>query len=276
MSINRYMNYPSNNTIVVFISIFIISILSRCVTNEDTKNVSSAPIKDKSIAFDIRMTLEHDPEAFTQGLVFNGDKVLESTGRKGSSWISEFDIASSTYSKKVNLDSRYFGEGITLLNGKVYQLTWKSKRGFVYDVNTFEKLDEFSYDFEGWGITHDNKHLIISDGTNMLHYFDTLSLTEMYSNPVLDYNRKVSKLNELEFIEGYIYANQWESDIILKIDTASFAVANKIDLGYIVKEIKRIKPDADVLNGIAYNPKTKDVLITGKLWPRSYLTRLNE
>ena len=161
-----------------------------------------------------------------------------------------------------------------MLNGKIYQLTWKSNTGFIYDAASFDKIGEFNYDFEGWGITADSVHLIISDGTNQLHFFDTLSLTEVYSKSIMDKSQKAAKLNELEFIEGFIYANQWETNLILKIDLNKSEVVNKLDLNYLASNIKKRNPHANVLNGIAYNPKTNTILITGKLWPESYLIRL--
>lgn len=225
--------------------------------------------------YQLRMTLAHDPTAFTQGLVFYKGKLIESTGGD-ESWIAEYEVETGKYKKKATLHQAYFGEGITVINDKLFQLTWKSKVGFVYDVNTFEKIGEFTYDFEGWGITHDDQHLIISDGTEKLHYFDTLKLTEVFTKSIRHNNRKASKLNELEFIEGFIYANQWESDNILKIDPRTSEVVQVFDLGFVVRENKRKNPQADVLNGIAYNQETKDVFITGKLWPHLYVIRFYE
>ena len=232
-------------------------------------------IEEETSPLEFRMTLEHDSEAFTQGLVYYQDKIIESTGGDNS-WIAEYDVISGNYEQKVVLDPMYFGEGITILHNKLYQLTWKSKIGFVYDMPTFEKIGEFTYDFEGWGITHDNQHLIISDGTDKLHYFDTLSLQEVYTRSIKNHNRKTSNLNELEFMDGFLYANQWQTNYVLKIDTATSEVVQELDLGYLAKEIARKNPQADVLNGIAYNPKTRDVFITGKLWARSFIFRLKK
>lgn len=226
-----------------------------------------------SLSYEIRRTLEHDTEAFTQGLVYFEGKLIESTGGNDS-WIAEYDLESGNYDKKLVLDQQYFGEGITVLNNKVYQLTWKSNIGFIYDARTYVKLGEFSYDFEGWGITHDHRHLIISDGTDRLRYFDTLRMTEVLTKSVTNNSRKASKLNELEFIDGFIYANQWESNLILKIDTSTSTVVKEIDLSTLARENKKLNPQADVLNGIAYNPETKEVFITGKLWPRLHVLRL--
>lgn len=242
---------------------------------QESRQATGQRAEGPSMPYEVRMTLEHDPTAFTQGLVYHRDKIIESTGGDNS-WIAEYDVASGKYEKKVELSQNHFGEGITVLNDKLYQLTWQSKTGFVYDVNTFEKLREFSYDFEGWGITHDGRHLIISDGTDRLHYFDTLTLTEDFTKSVTNHHRKTSEINELEFIEGFIYANQWKTNYILKIDTATAEVVQELNLDYVAKEIEKRNPEADVLNGIAYNAKTKDVFITGKLWPRLYVLRLKD
>lgn len=240
----------------------------------NSSHLTDAPV-EAARSYQVRMRLVHDPAAFTQGLVYYGGSLLESTGGDHS-WIAEYEVETATYETRVELSPSYFGEGITVLKDKLYQLTWKNKVGFVYDVNTFEKIGEFAYDFEGWGITHDGRHLIISDGTETLHYFDTASLSEVFTRSVSFNNRKVSKLNELEFIDGFIYANQWDSDAVLKIDTATSEVVKAYDFSFMTRENKRENPQADVLNGIAYNPETKDVFLTGKRWPHLYVIRFTE
>lgn len=256
-------------------SLLLIFFLMMGCGERESRQTSETPVGEQSLPYEVRMTVEHDPNAFTQGLVYHQDKILESTGGD-SSWIAEYDVKTGQYERKVTLNQNYFGEGITVLNDKIYQLTWQNNTGFVYDVNTFEKLREFSYNFEGWGITHDNQHLIISDGTDKLHYFDTLSLKEVFVKSVQNNKRKASRLNELELIEGYIYANQWQTNYILKIDTATAEVVQELNLDYLAREVEKRNPEADVLNGIAYNADTKDVFITGKLWPRLYVIRLKD
>jgi len=253
---------------------FLLCAAIACNNHED-RPVTSNTEESVAMPYEIRRTIEHDQQAFTQGLVYHDNKLFESTGGD-STWIAAYDIEKSSYEKKVTLDKSYFGEGITVLNDKVYQLTWKNKVGFVYDLDTFERIRTFSYDFEGWGITHDNQHLIISDGSDKLHYLDTLSLTEVFTKSITHNSRKVSNLNELEFINGYVFANKWESNLILKIDTSSSAVVKVYDFSHLVSEIKRRNSRADVLNGIAYNPDNEDVYITGKLWPFMYVLRLRE
>lgn len=238
----------------------------------DKKSSETEISKTTPLPYTVRRTLEHDINAFTQGLVFYNNKIVESTGGDNS-WIAEYDLSSGAYEKKVVLDRAYFGEGITVFNDKIYQLTWKSRVGFVYNARTYERIGEFEYDFEGWGITHDNKYLIISDGTDKLHYFDPETLQEVYTRSVKHYSRTASNLNELEFIEGFIYANQWQTNYILKIDTSKHEVVKEIDFGPLAEQAEQINPQADVLNGIAYNSETKDIAITGKLWPRIYFIK---
>lgn len=249
--------------------------MSACGERKGTTSEQPSETAEASPPFEIRKTLEHHPQAFTQGLVFHDNKILESTGGD-QSWIAEYDIATGGYDKKVELADQYFGEGITVLNDKLYQLTWKSRIGFIYNARTYEKTGEFVYDFEGWGITHDGRHLIISDGTDKLHYFDPATMTEAFTRSVKLNNASLSKLNELEMIEGYIYANQWQTNHIVKIDTATHEVVTVLDFSSLAARAAQLNPDSDVFNGIAYNPVTKDVYVTGKLWPLMYVIRLQE
>ena len=219
------------------------------------------------IPYSIIKIFPHDNTAFTQGLVVEQGRLFESTGQSGTSWIAEVDIATGRQDKKILLDKRYFGEGITILNNKIYQLTWQSKKGFIYDAETFEKRGEFEYNHEGWGITHDRKNLIVSDGTDQLYFLDTLSLKPISILKVNDGDSPAEKLNELEFIEGFIYANQWQTNYILKIDPTTGNVIGRLDLSQVAEKIYPGNPRADVLNGVAYEKKSKMLLVTGKLWP---------
>ena len=219
------------------------------------------------ISYTILKIFPHDPKAFTQGLVVADGRLFESTGQNGTSWIAEVDIATGIQNKKVELEKKYFGEGITILNNKIYQLTWQTKIGFVYDLNTFAKNREFTFDHEGWGITHNGVNLIVSDGTNQLRFLDTLSLKQVSVLKVTDGDASAERLNELEFIEGFIYANQWQTNYILKIDPANGNVVGRMDMTELAEKVFPLNPNADVLNGIAYENKSKMILITGKLWP---------
>jgi glutamine cyclotransferase len=246
-------------SVIVFAwSLFLVSCSSKEKKTEDQSDL---------IAYTILKIFPHDSKAFTQGLVVADGRLFESTGQNGTSWIAEVDIATGIQDKKVELEKKYFGEGITILNNRIYQLTWQSKVGFVYDLNTFAKNREFTFDHEGWGITHNGVNLIVSDGTNQLRFLDTLSLKQVSNLKVMDGDAPAERLNELEFIEGFIYANQWQTNFILKIDPATGKVIGRMDMTELAEKVFPLNSNADVLNGIAYEKKSKMILITGKLWP---------
>lgn len=243
----------------------------------DKQNTDEKPAADSlALTYSVVSTLPHNSEAYTQGLIIYNNKVLESTGQKGHSWIAEVNPGSGQHEKKITLDSRYFGEGITVLNDKLYQLTWEERTGFIYDAKTYKKIGEFEYKTPGWGLTHDNKNLIMSDGTDKLYFLDTVKLQVIRTVTVTDPGGvKVKNLNELEFIDGYIFANVYETAMILKIDPATGKVVGRLDLSALANEVKRMYPHTDVLNGIAYDKNSRALLVTGKLWPKSYLIRVN-
>ncbi|MBS1604599.1 MAG: glutaminyl-peptide cyclotransferase, partial [Bacteroidetes bacterium] len=180
--------------------------------------------------------------------------------------------ATGKITPKVTLDrNKYFGEGIVFLNGKVYQLTYTTKVGFIYDAKTFRKLGEFTFPSkEGWGMTTDGAHLIMSDGSSNINYLDPNTFRLVKVLGVTDNNGPVSNINELELIKGYLYANQWQTNYILKIDTASGKVVGKMNLDGLENDARNKYPGAEVLNGIAYDSASGKVYITGKLWPSIY------
>jgi len=235
---------------------------------------SETTVDSLALSFSVLKTLPHDTEAFTEGLTISDNKVLESTGQNGRSWVAEVDPGSGTHNKKVILDNQYFGEGMTVLNNKMYYLTYTTKIGFIYDARSYKQIGEFKYNTQGWGLTHDNRHLIMSDGTDKLYYLDTANLAVSKTLPVTVNGAALKNLNELEFANGFIYANVWETPYIVKIDPATGKVVGRIDLSVLANEIKRIFPDTQELNGIAYDKNSKSFLITGKLWPKSYLIRI--
>lgn len=230
--------------------------------------------EDLSIPYKLKSRWKHDTQAFTQGLLIHEGKLFESTGQR-QSYVGIVDIKTGKADKKVVLDDRYFGEGITILNNKLYQLTWQNKVGFVYDLETFEKIREFNYTTEGWGLTNDGQHLIMSDGTEKLVYLDTVNLKPVKTVRVKNGDAFVTKLNELEYMDGFILANQWETNRILKIDPETGSVVGILDLTPLAQEAKLDYPKADVLNGIAYHPGTKLLIVTGKFWPSAYVLQLN-
>lgn len=231
--------------------------------------------KNDIIPFQLVKAFPHDVTAFTQGLVVENGQLYESTGQTGS-WISEVDIVSGAQKKKVILDDKYFGEGITILNNKIYQLTWQSKIGFVYDLKTYQKLNQFYYSHEGWGITHDGTSLIVSDGTDRLHFLDSATLQQHHEVRVTDQGAPVNNLNELEYVDGFVYANVWQTNYILKINPADGKVVGRLDLSSLNQEIAKFNGNFDVLNGIAYEKQSKTFLITGKNWPVMFALRLKE
>ncbi|HTJ51761.1 MAG TPA: glutaminyl-peptide cyclotransferase [Cyclobacteriaceae bacterium] len=255
---------------VAYCILFSLLLLSSCGKKGTTTETAYDSL---AIKYTIISTLAHDPKAFTQGLVIFNNKILESTGQDDS-WIAEVNPASGEQDKKVTLNEQYFGEGITVLNNKIYQLTWTSKVGFIYDASTYKQLGEFTYATQGWGITNDGKNLIMSDGSEKLYFLDTTTLKVNHSIIVMDGNSPIKKLNELEYINGAVYANIWETPLIVKIDPATGKVIGRLDLSLITSEIHQLYPGADVLNGIAYDANSKAILVTGKFWPKAYLLKI--
>jgi glutaminyl-peptide cyclotransferase len=245
------------------------SIFSSCGKKDD----KPAVVDSLAIAYQVVNTLPHNTESFIEGLVIHNNKILESTGQE-QSWIAEVNPASGQHDKKVVLDNKYFGEGITVLNNKIYQLTWTTKIGFIYDATTYKKLGEFTFETQGWGLTHDGHNLIMSDGTEKINFLDTATLKPVRSIIVTEGANKVKSVNELEFINGYLYANVWQTDIIVKIDPASGKVVGKIDIAPLADQARSLNARAEVSNGIAYDANSKSLLVTGKHWPKAYLIKL--
>ncbi|MGA1869797.1 MAG: glutaminyl-peptide cyclotransferase [bacterium] len=214
-------------------------------------------------------TYPHDPTAFTQGLVFDNGFLYEGTGLFGSSSLRKVDLATGIVLQLLELAPQYFGEGITVLGNNIIQLTWLSNVGFVYNKANFNLLQEFYYPTEGWGITHDGQNLIMSDGTSILHYLDPITFQEIRQLNVFDLNGPVTMLNELEFIQGEIYANVWLTDRIARISPITGQVVGWIDLTGLLSPADLLLP-VNVLNGIAYDPLLDRIFVTGKLWPKLF------
>lgn len=209
----------------------------------------------------------HDPDAFTQGLVIDNGVLYESTGEYGKSSLRRVDVQSGEILQKHTLPSQFFGEGITVFGNRIIQLTWKSQVGFIYDKNSFKLLQVFRYPGEGWGITHDGKNFIMSDGSSILRFLNTETLEEEKRINVTDGSRPVALLNELEYVKGTIYANVWKTDRIALINPETGKVKGWLDLaGILPKEPLRTR-HIGVLNGIAYDSDTEALYITGKRWP---------
>ena len=209
----------------------------------------------------------HDSNAFTQGLAFADGNLYEGTGQRGQSALRLLDLETGELLQRKNLERRYFGEGITILDDKIYQLTWVSNVGFVYDKESFTQLSSFYVPGEGWGLTHDGENLIVSDGTSYLRFLDTETLSEVKRIQVTDDIGPVNNLNELEYINGEIWANIWYQDYIVRIDPDSGAVNSRVELTGLYTARRNI--DA-VLNGIAWDADNERLFVTGKLWPSLY------
>ncbi len=210
----------------------------------------------------------HDPEAFTQGLTFHNGILYEGTGQKGKSSLRKVSIDDGKVLEQVNLDPLYFGEGITILGDSIYQLTWKENTCFVYDLKTFQYKKHFQYIFEGWGLTNNGEDLILSDGSALLRFLDPETFQEKKKIQVTDRNRRIKSLNELEWVEGEIWANIWYEDRIARISPEDGRVLGWIDLSHIYPMRQRHREA--VMNGIAYDPETKRLFITGKNWPKLF------
>lgn len=217
----------------------------------------------------VKNVYPHDPFAFTQGLVYLDGVLYESTGLRGRSSLRKVELETGRVLEKSSLLPMFFGEGIAVFGDRIYQLTWTSGVGFVYDRASLRLLREFRYGLEGWGMTHDGEHLIVSDGSPELYFWDPDTLAETRRLTVTDGGRPVDDLNELEVIDGEIWANVWQQDRIARISPESGKVLGWIDLSGLLPPGDRHGGE-DVLNGIAYDPDTGRVFVTGKLWPKLF------
>ncbi|CAM1353097.1 glutaminyl-peptide cyclotransferase [Tenacibaculum insulae] len=220
-------------------------------------------------------TYPHDKDAYTQGLEYKDGFLYESTGRRGQSTLRKVDLKTGEILQKVALGKEYFGEGMTIFNNKIYWLTWQARKGFVYDLETFKLIDEFAYNHsnEGWGLTHDADELIKSDGTNRIWFLNTDNQQEKRSIQVYTNKYPVDNLNEIELINGKIYANKWQQNSIVIINPETGVVdgvANLNGLRDIVAKDQNLEPSDDVLNGIAYDKENNRLFVTGKHWGKLF------
>ena len=239
-------------------------------TTANTAANTAAPVK---YGYEIVHIYPHDPSAFTQGLVFIDGKLYEGTGEEGRSSLREVDLQTGNVLKKVDVPEPYFGEGIALLNNKIYQLTWQHQVGFIYNAANFEQIGKFNYSGEGWGLTTDGQSLILSDGSNRIRFLDPDSFRVTKTIAVLDGNLPVNELNELEYINGQIYANIWHDNRIVTIDPQTGRITGWIDLNGLLPP-GDVHDEEAVLNGIAYDQAGSRLFVTGKLWPRLFEIKL--
>jgi glutamine cyclotransferase len=261
--------------VFIFISLFILLSLG-CNNNSEP---AAEKIKDDSpdnINFKVVKYFPHDTTSYTEGFLIHNGQLFESTGHTNSyastrSLFGAVDMKTGRIDVKVEIDKKkYFGEGIVFLKSRIYQLTDTTRIGFVYDADTYRKLSSFNYDGEGWGFTTNGKDLIMSNGSSNIYYRDPTTFRINKTLSVTDNNGPVQNINELELIRGYIYANQWLTDNILKIDTTNGKVVGKLDLSSLKTESKIRYPNAEQTNGIAYDSSKNKIYVTGKLWPQIY------
>jgi glutaminyl-peptide cyclotransferase len=254
--------------LVILLSLLCVQCNGGANTNSASNNPpANAPVP--TLGYQIVNIWPHDPNAFTQGLVYLDGKMIESTGQEGRSSLRNVEVQTGKILKKVDVPEPYFAEGIALLNNKVYQLTWQHQLGFIYDPQNFQKVGEFKYDGEGWGLTTDGHSLILSDGSNRIRFLDPDSFRVTKTIAVLDGKSPVRELNELEFVNGEIYANIWHEDRIAAINPQTGHVNAWIDLTGLLQPGDVQDPEA-VLNGIAYDQSGNRLFVTGKLWPRLF------
>jgi len=211
----------------------------------------------------------HDPNAFTQGLVFDRGELFEGTGKRGRSTLRRVDLETGEVLQQVALPGDIFGEGITVWRDEIVQLTWLAHLGMRYNRNTFGRIGEFDLPGQGWGITHDERHWIVSDGTEKLRFLDPATGREVRRTRVHDGLSVVKRLNELEYIDGEVWANIWYDDRLVRISPEDGAVLGYVDLSGLWPRSERSSSEA-VLNGIAYDAAGKRLFVTGKFWPRLY------
>ena len=274
---------------LIFIVLMMLFLISAC--SPSTPSVTSRPTKSSpvpsptppvsvvglpaaaNLTYKVVNTYPHDRGAFTEGLVLDGGVLYEGTGLNGQSSLRRVDLESGQVLQSVALDPKYFGEGITVWDEQIVQLTWKSRVGFVYDKVSFKLLKSFRYPSEGWGLTHDDKSLIMSDGTPAIHFLDPVTFQETKRITVTDQGQPVLNLNELEYVGGEILANVWQTDRIVRISPENGQVIGWIDLSGLLSQADRQQP-VDVLNGIAYDAGYDRLFVTGKLWPKLFEIRL--
>jgi len=266
-----------------FLSVFVL--LSSCKDSGSKSESIAEPEATNEppvITYTILNARPHDTTSYTEGLLLYKGQLFESSGapqeyEKTRSIVGIVDSATGKISVKAELDRKtYFGEGIAILHDKLYQLTWTNKVGFIYDLKTFKKTGEFTIPSkEGWGMTTDGTSLILSDGSSNLTYLDPVTFKTLRIVGVTDNNGPVGNINELEWVNGKILANIYQTAYIIRIDPASGKVLGKADFTNLVREMKTKYPDGEYMNGIAYDSANNKILITGKLWPNIYEVRLN-
>jgi glutaminyl-peptide cyclotransferase len=231
--------------------------------------------KVPTYGYEVVRVYPHSTDAFTQGLEYRDGKLFESTGGEGESSLRLVELETGKVLDKVDVPLPYFAEGLTLLNGKIYQLTWQNQVGFIYDATTLSKIGQFNYEGEGWGMTNDGQSLILSDGTNQIRFLDPGTFKVTKTIAVRDGNSPIDSLNELEYFKGEIYSNVWHRDVIAIINPQTGRINGWIDLKGLLPLGETRDPEA-VLNGIAHDPSSQRFFVTGKLWPKLFEIRIKK
>lgn len=235
---------------------------------------TAEPVNPTYYSVEIQNTYPHDTKAFTQGLFFHDGHLYESTGKHHASGLRKVELETGKVLSIAPFEGKYFGEGSALWGDTIISLTWRAGTGFVHSLSGLERLSTFTYPGEGWGLTASDTHLIMSDGTNKLRFLDPETLEETSRLSVTIRGKALSQLNELEWINGEIFANVWQTDYIVRIDPTTGHVTGVINLTGLLPASDRVRGYTDVLNGIAYDPATERLFVTGKYWPKLFEVKL--
>jgi glutamine cyclotransferase len=261
-------------SIALVMVLVILGVVLVLALSQPDRVVSSIPlVLEQQMTYEVVNAFPHDPDSFTQGLIFLDGVLYESTGLYGESSLRRVALETGEVQRLVFLPDEVFGEGLTDWEETLVQLTWREGIGYVYNRDDFSHLTQFNYETEGWGLTQDGENLIMSDGSATLFFLDPETYAILSTVDVLDEDAPVTMLNELEYIQGEIFANIWQTDTIVRIDPETGAVKGWIDLGGLLPEEERTYT-TNVLNGIAYDPETDRLFVTGKRWPKIYEIRL--
>lgn len=259
------------STILILSSLFM---LGAC-KNEDKPHVNDVkPIP--MISYAVVKTFPHDTGSYTQGFLFYNGELYEGTGLETRSKLMKVELATGKALQSVNLDPKLFGEGVAILRDTVYQLTWQNKIALVYTLKDFKKIKEIPVKPDGWGLTTDGTQLIASDGSSTLYFYEPGTMRLLRTQDVTEGGSPTTNINELEYIKGFVYANQYQSSYIFKINPTTGEIVAKIDLTNLWKQVQEADPDAEVPNGIAYDDKTGKIYVTGKLWPSVFEVKFGE
>lgn len=272
-----------NPVILISLSIvFMSSCINKDKENNDNDIINTPENNSQLIQYNLVSSIPHDTVAFTEGLCWHNGKLYESTGSpdelpQTKSYFGIVDTTSGKVEQKHELDRKiFFGEGIAILHDAIFQLTYKNRKGFTYDLHSLKKTGEFTfYNEEGWGLTTDGQSLIMSDGTSNITYMDPKTYKAVKVIPVTDNGNAVTYLNELEYIDGWLFANVYGTNYIVKINPENGAVVGKLDLSALAKKAKDEYGHILEMNGIAYNPVSKTMYVTGKMWPKIFEIKIN-